>query len=360
MDKTSQKYTASVVGGGLGGKLSLRALAKSPYFELVAACDLRPEVCQELQREFPGLQTFLSYQEMFERCPTELVCVSVLPPGHEEITLAALAQLPLKAILVEKPLGHTTAAGQNILKAVKAKKLPLAVPHNLLAKKTPLEIIERVKGGEIGELKLVEIESTRWDILNAGIHWINFFVVLTGNAPVEFVLAGADSSTRTYRDGLQVETMAVTFAQNSQGVRLVMQTGDQVKVSRAGKMSVFRLIGSAGQIEFWGWENGYYLQNAEYGAGKIIVPQEFEVIEHRRHLENLILMIEQQAPDYRLAESSLAALEICEAAYLSCKYQCLVKLPLSAFQPPAPSGWQLGQPYTGEGGGRDGRKWAEF
>lgn len=352
----AKKYTASVVGGGLGGKISLKALAKSPYFELVAACDLRPEVCDELQQAFPGLQTFLSYQEMFARCPTELVCVSTLPPSHEEITLAALDQLPLKAILVEKPLGHTVAAGQNILRAVKAKNLPIAVSHNLLAKKTPLEIIDRVKAGEIGELKLVEIESNGWDIINAGIHWINFFMVLTDNEPVEFVLAGADSSTRTYRDGMQVETMAVTFAQNRNGVRLVMQTGDEVKVSRAGKKTVFRLIGTAGQIEFWGWENGYNLQNAEYGSGKTIVPQEFEVFDHQRHLENLIPMIEQKAPDYRLAENSLAALEICEAAYLSCNYQCLVKLPLSTFRPPAPAEWQLGQPYPGKGGGRDGRK----
>src|SRR4051812_32348258 len=111
MNKVSKKYTASVVGGGLGGKLSLRALAKSEYFELIAACDLRPEVCEELQKEFPGLQTYRSYREMFAKCPTELVCVSTLPPSHEAITLAALDQLPLKAILVEKPLGHTTAAG---------------------------------------------------------------------------------------------------------------------------------------------------------------------------------------------------------------------------------------------------------
>lgn len=356
MDKISQKYTASVVGAGLGGNLSLRALAKSPYFKLIAACDLRPEVCEELQKEFPGLQTYLNYQEMFAKCPTDLVCVSTLPPSHEEITLAALDQLPLKAILVEKPLSHTTAAGQNILKAIKAKKLPLAVPHNLLAQKTPLEIIERVKAGEIGELKLVEIESNTWDIINAGIHWINFFVVLTNNAPVEFVLTGADSSTRTYRDGMQVETMAVTFAQNSKGVRLVMQTGDEIKVSRKGKKNLFRIVGTGGQIEFWAWENGYYLQNAKYPSGEFIVPQEFEVTDHRRHLENLIPMIEQSLPDYRLAESSLAALEICEAAYLSCNHQCLVNLPLSEFQPPAPSGWRLGQPYAGIGGGRDGRK----
>ena len=77
-------------------------------------------------------------------------------------------RLPLKGILVEKPLGHTAASGRRILEAIKAKGLPMAVPHGLLAKRTPTEIIERVQRGEIGDLKLVEIQNSGWDIINAG------------------------------------------------------------------------------------------------------------------------------------------------------------------------------------------------
>jgi hypothetical protein len=38
----------------------------------------------------------------------------------------------------------------------------------LLARKTILEILDRVRSGEIGG-KLVEIQCSRWDIINAGI-----------------------------------------------------------------------------------------------------------------------------------------------------------------------------------------------
>jgi hypothetical protein len=38
-----------------------------------------------------------------------------------------------------------------------------------------------------------------------------------------------------------------------------------------------------------------------------------------------------------VAESSLAALELCEAAYLSAEHGCLVRLPLPQFSPPPPN-----------------------
>jgi predicted dehydrogenase len=155
-----KKLTASVVGGGNGGKLSLKALANSEYFELVAVTDLRSDVRGQLKQIFPGIRTYATHEEMFADSPTDVVCVSTWPPSHEEVAMDAL-KLPLKGILVEKPLGHTAALGRKILEAVKAKQIPMAVPHGLLAKRTPLEIIERVHKGEIGALKLVEIQNTR-------------------------------------------------------------------------------------------------------------------------------------------------------------------------------------------------------
>ncbi|MFO8087208.1 MAG: Gfo/Idh/MocA family oxidoreductase, partial [Bacteroidales bacterium] len=149
------------------------ALGASPRFELAAGADIKPEGQKAAEEKFPGLKTFPSHKEMFDKCPTDIVCVSTFPPSHEEVTMDAL-KLPLSGILVEKPLGHTSASGLRLLNAIKERKLPMAVPHNLLAKKTPLEIIERVQNSEIGTLKLVEIQCDKWDIINAGIHWLDY------------------------------------------------------------------------------------------------------------------------------------------------------------------------------------------
>lgn len=52
-------FTASVVGGGMGGSLSLAALRASDRFDLKAACDLKPEVCGKLRETYPGIQTYI-------------------------------------------------------------------------------------------------------------------------------------------------------------------------------------------------------------------------------------------------------------------------------------------------------------
>jgi len=350
-----KQYRASVIGGGAGGTLSMAALATSPHFQLVAMADLNPAVRAQAAARFPGIQTFASHEELFAAAPTDVVCVSTYPPSHEAVTLAALA-LPLQGILVEKPLGHTAASGQRILDAVKARGLPMATPHGLLVSATPLEIMARVQQGAIGELKLVEIQNTRWDIINAGIHWLNFFVRLTKNEPIAYVMAIAEASTRTYRDGMQVETTAVTYAQTVSGIRVVMQTGDEVLINQPGKNTLFRIVGTQGLIEFWGWENEYRIVNAEFPNGQTIIPAEAPTTRHQRHLEQLAAMIDGAPLDYTIPESSLMALEICEAAYRSSRHGCKVPFPFNQFTPPPVPDWHPGEPYAGSDGGRDGRK----
>ena len=351
----SERFTASVVGAGGGGGLSMDALLKSDRFELLAAADINPDACKALPERFPGIRTFTTHREMFAACPTDVVCVSTWAASHEQIALDAL-KLDLKGILVEKPLGHTAESGRRLLRAVQGRKLPMAVPHGLLAKKTPLEIIDRVRRGQIGELKLVEIQCTRWDIINAGIHWLHFFVNLTGGETMGCVMAVCESSTRTHRDGMQVETTAATFAETGSGVRVVMHTGDDVRISREGKNTLFRIVGTAGLIEFWGWENGYSILNSEFPKGELIVPEEFAVTGHQRHLENMAGMIDSGRCDYRIAETSLAALELCEGAYISSRHRCKVTLPLDRFEIAPEPDWDPGMPYSGTAGGRDGRK----
>ena len=348
--------TGSVVGGGMGGQLSLNALAKSAKYQLVAVADLRPEIRAELNKIYPGLRTFASHEEMFAEAPTDVVCVSTYPPSHEPVVLDALKNPALKGLLVEKPLGDTAAAGRRILKAIQDRQLPMIVPHGLRAKATPLEIVKRIERGEIGDLKLIEVQCDKWDLLNAGIHWLDFCLAATGETPIKSVIAACDTSTRTYRDGMQVETIALTYVENTNGVRMVIQTGDFVAINTPGKGTLFRLLGTRGFIEFWGWEDSYFLLNAEHPSGELITPKEFEVTGHQRRLETLAQQIENKNHDYRQPESSQAALEICEAAFLSHQNGCLVKFPLSSFIPPVKTDWTPGKPYSGSGGGRDGRK----
>ena len=163
---------------------------------------------------FPEYEPLVLTTEMFAQCPTDVVCVSTYAPSHERIVLDALELPALKGILVEKPLGDTAAAGRRIVDAIKSRNLPMVVPHGLRTRATPLEVIARILRGEIGELRLIEVQCDKWDLLNAGIHWLDFCLAATDEAPITSVLAALDTSTRTFRDGMQVETVAVTYVEN--------------------------------------------------------------------------------------------------------------------------------------------------
>ena len=349
-------YTAAVVGAGRGGKGSMAALSASPRFRLVAVADIEEEARATARELYPGIRTYNSHGEMFADCPTDVVCVSTWPPSHLEVTQAAL-DLPLRGILVEKPLADNFSDGRKVLEIVRARSLPMVVPHGLLVAEHSRQILGRTGNGEIGQLKLVEIQSGGWDIINAGIHWLNFFVTLTGREPVDCVMAACDVSTRTFRDNMQVETLAVTYAHTVSGIRVVMNTGDYVSVSEPDTNTLFRLIGTRGTLDFYGWAPRYRLLNADYPQGRLFEVDPGPATNHQRHLENLATEIDRGAPDYTVAEGSLAALELCEAAYLSCRHGGTpVTLPLDRFSAPSPADWQPGLPYQGQGGGRDGRR----
>jgi predicted dehydrogenase len=214
----------------------------------------------------------------------------------------------------------------------------------------------RVKAGEIGDLRLIEIQCSGWDIINAGIHWLNFVVALTQQEPVDWVMACADSSTRTYRDNIQVETMAVTYVQLRNGTRVVMNTGDYVKTYNPAKSTLFQIVGTQGIIEFYAWESRYRITNGSYPQGLDVEVDPGDRSRHQLHLENLANQMDAGRPDYAVAESSLTALEICEAAFLSSEQRRLIPLPLGELEPAPDSQWKLGIPYPGQGGGRDGRQ----
>lgn len=355
----SEKYRVAVIGAGSGGKLSMKGAAASPRYELVAVADVSEQARAAAEADYPGIRTFADHHSLFRNCAVDVVCVSTWPPSHLEVTKDALG-LGLKGIVVEKPLGDTYAAGAALLDAVRRHRLPMVVPHGLLVADHGRRIMELVLSGAIGSLKLIEIECASWDIINAGIHWLNFALTLLPGDRATSVLAQCDTSTRTFRDGMQVETEAVTYVTMASGVRIVMHTGDFIPIAEPNEGILFRLVGSEGVLEFFGWKPRYRIMNREYPTGKHVEVAVSDKSNHQRYLELLAEQMDHGTIDLSWGERSLAALELCEAAYLSSRVHGAVALPLEAFVPSPPSKWDAGKPYSGSGGGRDGRKLAEI
>jgi predicted dehydrogenase len=343
--------------------LSARALAASPHFDLVAIADTSPAARDRLS-DVDGMTDvvrFPSYQAMFAAVPAQVVCVSTYAPTHLEIATAALAA-GAAGLLVEKPLGSSTAEGAAILERAEAQGVPVVVPHGLMAGAAPLEVIAQVAAGAIGQLRVAEMECTGWDIINAGVHWIQYFITLVSPAVPSRALCACDTSTRTYRDGTQVETEAILLVTCDNGARLLLHTGDSVPMARDDVPCLMRLVGDEGYLEYGAWRDDYRLVSPKSGDRVLEVPPA-PVSGHRRHLERLAELVATGTVDYEIPRSSLRALEVVEAAYLSNRTGAAVSLPLAPgaretddsakVRQPA---WDPGAPYLGAGGGRDGRQ----
>jgi predicted dehydrogenase len=335
--------------------LSINALTASGKYRLIGVADTS-EAARSCLRLALGEEVgiFAGHEEMFDACPADVVCVSTYAPTHLDIATAAM-QGPVRGLLVEKPLGDSSSAGRCVVDRAKAKGLPLVVPHGLMAQAAPLDIVSRVGNGVIGDLRCVEMECTGWDIINAGIHWLQFFVALVHPEPVEVVLAACDTSTRTYRDGMEVETEAITMGRCASGVRVLLNTGDDVPIANTGTVCLMRIIGDRGFIEYAAWESSYRLV-ADGHDRELVEVEPFPVSGHRRHLEYLADQIHTGSRDYIVPETSLHALEIVEAAYESHRVGATVRLPWSGKPPEAAGPWDPGSPYPGTGGGQDGRR----
>ena len=85
-----KRYTASVVGGGAGGRLSLNALQSSDRFDVLAVADIGQSAREALGKDYPGISVFDSHEAMFRESPTDVVCVSTWAPSHRAVTEAAL------------------------------------------------------------------------------------------------------------------------------------------------------------------------------------------------------------------------------------------------------------------------------
>lgn len=346
--------TAAVVGAGAGGTLSIDALMASELYTLIAVADLsEASLAKVSERTGGAVATFTSFEDMLRESPADVVCVSTYAPSHLQFTRQAVESGTVRGMLVEKPLGDTTAAGREILALLKEHDLPVVVPHGLMAQRAALEIIERVHAGDLGELRLVEMESPQWDIINAGIHWFQFFGALV-RSPIEMVLSTADTSTRTFRDGMQVETEAITLARAASGVRVLLNTGDTIPVPDE-TVCLMRIIGTHGFIEFRAFESSYVLVTADHDR-TVVVVEPFAVSGHQRHLEHLADQIHSGERDYVIPDTSLQALEIVEAAYQSNRSGSSVVLPIEGQQPDPGTDWDPGAPYSGSGGGRNGRE----
>lgn len=311
--------TAAVIGCGRGGTLSLDALASSGRYDLVAASDPAEVRRRQVQERWPGVRPFADHRALLEAAPVDVVCVATPTPSHAAV-VGDLLDRGVRGLLIEKPIASDTTTARALLDELRARRLPAVVPHGLLVLPAARAVKRRVRRGDIGDMRSVEVQNSV-DLLNAGIHWLVYLLDLFEGAAPRCVRGAFDVSGRAVNDGIRVESRGTTRIELDSGVPVTLHSGGLTAVTSevlgpadiAG--AVFRLTGSEGQIEFSAWANSYWIRSGEMGGEIIRHPLEGAVNYHQIMLEQLADHIDASRPDYRSASLSLRALEVIKSVW---------------------------------------------
>lgn len=311
--------TASVIGCGFGGGLSLEALAHSERYELVAACDLSAARREAVASRFPGVRLFDDDTEMLARVPADVVCVATPAPSHVPISRRVIER-PVCGLLVEKPLSLDTASARSLLDEIERRRLPVTVPHGMLCLPAPQAVRTRLLRGDIGEITAIEVTSGV-DLLNAGIHWLAYLLDLLGDHGIEIIDAEFDVADRAVNDGARVESRGLLRLQTDSGIRVTLHSERGCRprsdVLPAGETlgAIFRITGRSGSIELSAWGGSYWIREKDATAEIVRRPLRGFCNFHQAMLDGLARQVGDARPDYRIARLSLEALGIIESAY---------------------------------------------
>ena len=184
---------AAVIGGGLGGYHAY-AYARSPRYDLVAVCDLDPEVMPRFY-ERSGIPAgrigeYTDYRLMLERENLDVISVATPDHLHADATCDA-SEAGVRGILCEKPLATTLADADRMIAAVEANGTCMSVDHTRSWIPRYQEMRQAARGGALGPLTriIAHMGGRRSMLFRNGTHLVDAVCYFAEAEPVWVIAA---------------------------------------------------------------------------------------------------------------------------------------------------------------------------
>ncbi len=328
------KLGIGVVGCGNIAKVHLEQLVKQDDAKLVGICDVVPERVKEVSAQYdvPG---YTSYDELLARPEVGAVLIATPNFHHREATLQAFAAG--KHVLVEKPMARTVRECDEMIAAASAAGLKLSVGHVLRMMQPFSTVLELLGSGDFGSARAIEMSRRSWwqkrgpDTWRSNrelmwgllyewtIHELDFMRAVCGDdAEVQAVV---EKLVHTERDAEDIDLVILRFQNGALG--LLRSSTFCTLPGIDGMMQCER-----GTIA-WDWPK----QRIEYrvaGQAEPTVVQSgaasFDAAGYGREQRAFVEWVLFDRVPAVGSRDGRAAIEICEAAYLSAERRAPVSL----------------------------------
>jgi predicted dehydrogenase len=184
----------AVIGCGYWGRNLVRAFHS--LRTLSAVCDFAPAGVEAAQRVAPGVRVVPEFARILDDPAIEAVVIAT--PAGTHAALAAKALAAGKHVLIEKPLALTYRDGARLVHQAQAAGLVLMVGHILEYHPAIVELVRRVRSGELGRIQYIysnrlnlgkvrREENILWSFAP---HDIAVMLRLVGELPIEVSATG--------------------------------------------------------------------------------------------------------------------------------------------------------------------------
>lgn len=255
------KVRVAIIGSEFAAGLHARALKRSPYTEIVAACGIDAPSLARFVKSYGIPYSYDNYEKMFERDDVDLVHICVPNFLHKKVALAAIAAG--KHIICEKPMATTLADAVEVTKAVRKTGLKFMYAEDWLNAPAALRARQIVAEGGVGKVLYVKAKETHSGshsiyaqrkeycgggaMIHLGIHPMAFARWITGAEIVEVagMVTGGGRENFTHKN-YSGEDWSAALITMSNGARGLIEGN---YIAHGGLDDVIEIYGTEGSIK---------------------------------------------------------------------------------------------------------------
>jgi predicted dehydrogenase len=233
-----------------------------PRVELVAVCDLVPELVQRLRERWDIPAGYTDYREMIERERPDIVAiVTSWGSSHGEIAGAVAETGLVRGIYCEKPIGASMAQARRIVAACRERGVLYSCAH-VFRWNARYQLAQRwIAEGAIGEVRAVTC-SAMGTLLHSGTHQVDAMLGLAGDPEPEWAMGVVETPVGVAQGDWPVpDPPGGGYVRLRNGVDLLMD-------GRSPGPRVFQVSGTAGKVVLWNDVRQAQLWQAVPGAGR--------------------------------------------------------------------------------------------